>query len=167
MSLKPSCKKVAEVLGKELKSRRYTLSTAESCTGGMIGAAITAIPGSSSWFRGGIIAYDNSVKTSQLSVPKEVINEHGAVSAEAVSAMAQGVARKLGTECSIAVSGVAGPDGGTEEKPVGLIFIGIYVKGRTVSYRNVFSGNREQIREQTVETGIRYLTEMIQDERLH
>ncbi len=161
MSLKPSCKQLAEALGRELLKRKYTLSTAESCTGGMIGAAITAIPGSSAWFRGGIIAYENAIKIAHCNVPEKLIRKSGAVSEETVSAMAEGVAQNLKTDCAIAVSGIAGPDGGSEEKPVGLVFIGVYCRGNREVFRNVFSGDREAVREQVVEEGLRRCTALI------
>lgn len=163
MPLKPTCKEVAESLGRMLISRDYTLSTAESCTGGMIGAAITAIPGSSAWFRGGIIAYDNDVKTSLLNVPKRTLKDYGAINAETVTAMALGVAQKMGTECSIAVSGIAGPGGDTPGKPVGLVFIGIYCKGKVEVFKNVFSGDRNAVREQSVYNGLKYLIQSIEN----
>ncbi len=161
MSLKPNCKQLAEVLGRELLKRKYTLSTAESCTGGMVGAAITAVPGSSAWFRGGIIAYENTIKIVHCSVPEKLIRKNGAVSEETVTAMAKGVAQKLQTDCAIAVSGIAGPDGGSEEKPVGLVFVGVYSRGNSEVFRNVFSGDREAVRELAVEEGLRRCTELL------
>ncbi len=161
MLSKPGYKTKAEALGKLLLLKNLTLSTAESCTGGMIGAATTSVPGSSSWFRGGIIAYDNRIKFSLLDVPEAILDKYGAVSEEAVSAMAEGAAKKLNTDCSIAVSGIAGPDGGTEEKPVGLVFIGIYCKGKVEVFKNVFPGRREEVREQAVEKSFDYLISIL------
>ena len=161
MSLKRSCKDAAVLLGKALLKKGFTVSTAESCTGGMIGAVLTAVPGSSAWFRGGIIAYDNTIKISQLNVPENTIQKHGAVSEQTVAAMVQGVALRFVTECSIAVSGIAGPDGGTEEKPVGLVYIGIYSGGKTSVFRATFSGDREMVREQAAEAGIRGLMKQL------
>ena len=161
MSSKPALYKEAETLGRLLLSKNLTLSTAESCTGGMFGAAVTSVPGSSEWFRGGIIAYDNRIKASLLNVPEAILDTHGAVSAEVVSAMAEGAARKLNTDCAIAVSGIAGPDGGTEDKPVGLVFIGIYCKGTVKVFKNIFSGDREQVREQAVEKSIGCLVNLL------
>ena len=157
MSSKPSYKTNVEALGTVLLSKNLTLSTAESCTGGMIGAALTSVPGSSQWFCGGIIAYDNRIKISFLDVPETILEKYGAVSEEVVAAMAEGAARKLGTGCSIAVSGIAGPEGGTEEKPVGLVFIGIYCKGKLEVFKNVFPGSREEVRQQAVEKSFDYL----------
>ncbi len=164
MSSKHNCKVLAETLGSELLNRKFTLSTAESCTGGMIGAAITATPGSSAWFRGGIIAYENRIKQSLLDVPGETLEKHGAVSRETVAAMVSGAANKLGTDCAIAVSGIAGPDGGTAEKPVGLVYIGIYCEGDVTVEKNVFSGDREEVRLQTVEKGLHLCIKKIRGE---
>lgn len=157
MSSKPSCNKQAETLGKLLLAKKLTLSTAESCTGGLIGAALTSIPGSSQWFRGGIIAYDNRIKISLLEVPEGILEKYGAVSEEVVLAMAEGAAKKLNTDCSIAVSGIAGPDGGTEEKPVGLVFIGIYCNGKVEVFKNIFPGTRQDVRKQAVGKSIDYM----------
>ena len=162
MSSKPAFYyKEAEALGRLLLSKRLTLSTAESCTGGMIGAAVTSVPGSSEWFRGGVIAYDNRIKMSLLNVPEAILDEHGSVSAEVVSAMAEGAAEKLNTDCAIAVSGIAGPDGGTEDKPVGLVFIGVYCKGKVEVFKTIFPGDREQVREQAVGKSIGYLVDLL------
>lgn len=161
MSLKRSCKKEAEILGKKLLEKNYTMATAESCTGGLIGAAVTAVAGSSAWFKGGIIAYNNAVKTNLLDVGGDVLDACGAVSEEAVRAMAQGAARILKTDCAIAVSGIAGPGGGTKDKPVGLVYIGVYCKGTTMIVRNRFLGDREEVREQAVAAGLRSLITML------
>lgn len=165
MSSKPAFYyKEAEALGRLLLSKRLTLSTAESCTGGMIGAAVTSVPGSSEWFRGGVIAYNNRIKMSLLNVPEEILEKHGAVSAEAVSAMAKGAAGRLNTDCAIAVSGIAGPDGGTEDKPVGLVFIGVYCKGKVEVFKNIFSGSREDVRENATDRSLKYLIKILKKE---
>jgi PncC family amidohydrolase len=123
----------------------------------MIGAALTATAGSSRYFRGGVIAYDNEVKQRILGVPPVTLSRHGAVSAQTVTAMAAGVAALLGTECAIAVSGIAGPGGGTAEKPVGLVYIGIHYCGRTQAFRHLFDGDREVVRERAVMEGLNEL----------
>ena len=105
------------------RARGLTLATAESCTGGMVAARLTSVPGSSDVFVGGVVAYANTVKASELGVAQEVLDQHGAVSAETAAAMAHGVRARLGVDIGVAVTGVAGPGGGTEEKPVGLVFV--------------------------------------------
>jgi PncC family amidohydrolase len=161
MQSKPSCNDLADNLGRALLRKNLTISTAESCTGGLIGAAITSVPGASAWFRGGIIAYDNAVKISHLDVAAQTIERYGAVSGETVHAMANGAARKFGTDCAIAVSGIAGPEGGSAEKPVGLAYIGVYCNGKTHVVKRVFSGDRESVRAQAAETGMRILLKML------
>jgi nicotinamide-nucleotide amidase len=113
---------VAELVLELCRARGYTLATAESCTGGLVAARLTDVPGASDVVAGGVVAYANHVKSRELGVPEELIAEHGAVSAEVAAAMAAGVRRQLGVDVGIAVTGVAGPDGGTEEKPVGLVY---------------------------------------------
>ena len=104
------------------RDRGWTLATAESCTGGLVAAGLTAIPGSSDVVVGGIVSYANEVKIGELGVPAELIEEHGAVSAEVAEAMARGARERLGVDVAVSVTGVAGPGGGTEEKPVGLVY---------------------------------------------
>ncbi len=104
-------------------ARGLTIATAESCTGGLVGHALTEIPGSSASFRGGVVAYANDAKTALLGVDAALLARHGAVSAEVAEAMADGARRRVGTDLAVAVTGVAGPDGGTAEKPVGLAYI--------------------------------------------
>ena len=106
-----------------LRARAWTLSTAESCTGGLVAARLTAIPGASASFLGSVVAYADDVKRAELGVPAEILREHGAVSAETAAAMARGARERLGADVAVAVTGIAGPDGGTEEKPVGLVYL--------------------------------------------
>ncbi len=114
---------IEEALGKILKERGLTLSAAESCTGGYFSHRITSVPGSSSYFHGGLISYDNSVKVKKLGVPADVIEKYGAVSEEVVKYMAENIRKELSTDIGVSVSGVAGPEGGTDEKPVGTVWI--------------------------------------------
>lgn len=130
------------VTGRLLKARGLTLSTAESCTGGNIAHLITTVPGSSAYFMGSIIAYDNSVKKGLLYVDPAVIDEFGAVSKNNAEQMARGVRRTLSTDFSLAVTGIAGPDGGTEEKPVGTVWIAVDSAQGTVSERKVYGNDR-------------------------
>jgi PncC family amidohydrolase len=138
---------VAEIVGGMLQERGLSLATAESCTGGMIGELITAVPGSSAYYVGGVIAYSNEVKAALLGVPAEVLAEHGAVSGAVAEAMAQGIMERTASDVAVTTTGIAGPGGGTPDKPVGLVFIGLARRGeRAVSRRFVFSGNRKDIR---------------------
>ena len=111
------------IVGRLLKKQNYTLATAESCTGGYIAHLITSVPGSSAYFKGSVVAYSNEIKERMLNVSPETIDKNGAVSAKTVFEMAAGIIKQFKTDCAIAVSGIAGPDGGTEEKPVGTIWI--------------------------------------------
>jgi PncC family amidohydrolase len=120
----------ARRLGDVLRTRGWRLATAESSTGGLIGHAITLIPGSSDYYPGGVISYSNRAKEVELEVPAELIAEHGAVSAEVAEAMADGARRRFGTEVGLAVTGIAGPEGGSPEKPVGTHWIAVSVRGR-------------------------------------
>jgi len=116
---------MAAVVGRLLSERGLTLAVAESCTGGMIAEQITAVPGSSGWFLGGVVAYANSAKQSLLGVPEAMLIEHGAVSEPVARAMAEGVRERFGADVGISTTGISGPDGGTPEKPVGLVHVGI------------------------------------------
>lgn len=125
--------KAEEELGNLLKSKKLSLSTAESCTGGGVAAAITSVAGSSEYFMGGIVAYSNDVKISLLHVSSETLEKYGAVSRETVMEMAAGAMNTLKTDCAIATSGIAGPGGGSLEKPVGTIWIAIAYKNEIVT----------------------------------
>jgi PncC family amidohydrolase len=120
-----------------------TVATAESCTGGLVAHAITANAGSSGYFVGGVVSYSNEAKHELIGVPNELIAEHGAVSPEVATAMAVGVRDRLGADLGVAVTGIAGPDGGTAEKPVGLVYIGLADRaGRLESRRYLWDGDR-------------------------
>ena len=125
-----------------LKERKATLATAESCTGGSIAAKITSVPGSSQVFLGGTVAYSNQVKTEHLKVPEALIEKHGAVSREVVEAMAKGALNVFGSDYSIAVSGIAGPDGGPDEKPVGTVWIAVAGNDKLFSKKYIFGKRR-------------------------
>jgi PncC family amidohydrolase len=154
-------KALSKKLGTILKKNKMTLAVAESCTGGLIGGAVTEIAGASEYFFGGVIAYDNGIKRDVLGVPKKILTTYGAVSGQTVIAMAKGVQRCMKSDCSIAVSGVAGPGGGTKEKPVGLVFIGIAVGGKCWSFEYRFKGTRAEVREKTVKEGLNRLIEKV------
>ena len=132
-----------EVVGKLLNDNKLTVSTAESCTGGKIASLITSVPGSSGWFRGSVVAYDNSIKTGILGVSKETLRLYGAVSAETAGEMARGARRLMGTDYSVAVTGIAGPTGGTAEKPVGTVWIAIDSERGVVTEKQIFADNRQ------------------------
>jgi nicotinamide-nucleotide amidase len=136
-----------EITGRLLHQAGLTVAVAESCTGGLVGKRFTDIPGSSDYFVGGVTAYSNKVKTHVLGVPADLLERRGAVSAEVAAAMAEGVQRLLGSDCALSTTGVAGPGGGTEEKPVGLVFIASAVGGKTEVERLLLFGRRDQIRE--------------------
>ncbi len=144
-----------------LEKHSWTVSTAESCTGGLIGAAFTDIAGSSKYYYGGVIAYDNSIKNTLLEVSSEVLDTHGAVSSQTALAMVLGVKKLTGTNCAISTTGIAGPGGGTPEKPVGLVYIGVAVGEKSETYRIQFSGSRDLIRQQTVQTALACLYAML------
>jgi nicotinamide-nucleotide amidase len=131
-------------------ARGHTLAVAESCTGGMVGARLTAVPGSSKVFVGGVIAYANAVKESQLGVSPALLDREGAVSELVVRAMVEGVARRCGADAAVAVSGIAGPDGGTPDKPVGTVWLAVRLGETVTARRVVLPGDRAAIRERAV-----------------
>ncbi|HEU4763145.1 MAG TPA: competence/damage-inducible protein A [Gemmatimonadales bacterium] len=137
---------LAAVLLEALRRSKVRLAVAESCTGGLVGGRITAIPGSSDVFLGATVAYANAVKTAQLDVAAELIERHGAVSEEVARAMARGARERFGAEAAVSVTGIAGPDGGSEAKPVGTVWFGVSVGDHEETVRYVFLGGREEIR---------------------
>ncbi len=134
-------------VGELLVQRGLTVATAESCTGGLLGKRVTDVPGSSDYFLGGVVSYSNDVKTRTLGVPDDLLQRHGAVSAEVAEAMAVGVASLMRSDCSLSITGIAGPDGGTDERPVGLVYLGSVVDGVSQTERLLLWGRREQVRE--------------------
>lgn len=145
---------LAAQVGEIARRHGAMLATAESCTGGLVAGALTAVPGSSEWFAGGIVAYANAVKTAVLGVPQEVLAVHGAVSSECVTAMAQGVCRLLGASAAVAISGIAGPGGGTPVKPVGLVWMAWVVDGAGAARSFHFSGDRAAVRAAAVRAAL-------------
>jgi nicotinamide-nucleotide amidase len=139
--------RLEEVVHRLLRRRRWTLATAESCTAGLVAARLTSVPGASRVFLAGAVCYNDRAKTRILSVPEEILRRHGAVSRSAVVAMARGVAALTGSRISVAVSGIAGPGGGSRRKPVGTVHWAVAGPGRVFSIRRVLSGNREKIRQ--------------------
>jgi nicotinamide-nucleotide amidase len=130
------------VIGNLLKQKGQTLATAESCTGGAIAQRITTVAGSSEYFKGSVIAYSNEIKKSFLDIPDEILIKHGAVSEETVVLMAENIRKKFKTDYAIAVSGIAGPDGGTDEKPVGTVWIAVASQNKTEAKKFQFGNNR-------------------------
>jgi len=149
------------ILDKQLKEKKLTLALAESCTGGKLASLFTAIPGCSSYFKGGIVCYSNEIKQQLLGVDPQLLEKHGAVSQPVVEAMAAGAYRVFNADCIIAVSGIAGPDGGTPEKPVGTVWIAVSYKGKIQSQKYLFSQNRESNILRACNNGIRMLLEIV------
>ncbi|MGD9675181.1 MAG: CinA family protein [Candidatus Bipolaricaulia bacterium] len=153
----------AEELAKELLARRWKLAVAESCTGGGLGAKITATPGSSAYFLGGIIAYDNRVKRELLGVPEAVFAEAGAVSRPAAEAMATGCLTRLGADVAVSITGIAGPGGGTPDKPVGLVYIAVATRRGVVSEERRLPGNRAAVRREAARAALRLALAAVRD----
>ena len=152
-----------EYIGKLLRRHGKTVSCAESCTGGLISSLFTSVPGSSEYFLGSVTSYANIVKQNVLGVPAEVIAAHGAVSSECVAAMAEGVRRITGSDFSVATSGIAGPGGGSEEKPVGLVWIGVSSHMGTETFRMVFKGDRKRNIERFTANALDKLRKLIEN----
>lgn len=146
-----------------LAERGLTLSTAESCTGGMIASAIVDVPGASAVFAGGAVTYTEGVKTSLLGVPEDVIRERGVVSRDVAALMAEGARRRFGTDLAVSTTGVAGPGGGTPEAPVGRVYIGVALESKTVVFREDIPGDREAVRRGATKKAIRYLCACLTD----
>lgn len=135
------------VLGEMLVNRKLTIATAESCTGGMVAAKLINYPGISSVFMDGVVTYSNEAKINRLGVLSETLDKYGAVSSEVAAEMAKGIAKTAGTKIGISTTGIAGPDGGSIEKPVGLVYIGLYMNGQVKTKMLKLSGDRQKIRE--------------------
>lgn len=148
---------LAEVAGQKLKQAGATLALAESCTGGLVAKLITDVPGASEYFTHGWVTYSNEAKVGQLGVPAKLIERHGAVSAEVAGAMAQGARRRAGTDLAIGITGIAGPEGGTEQKPVGLVYISVEGEDGTATSRRIFSGARHTVRLRAAQTALNML----------
>ena len=139
--------RLAETVLARCRAKGWTLATAESCTGGMVAAALTDIAGASDVVERGFVTYSNRAKSELLGVPKELIEKHGAVSAETAAAMAEGALAKAPVDIAVAVTGIAGPSGGTKDKPVGLVYFGVARSGGKIqTERQIFKGDRTDIR---------------------
>lgn len=153
----------AAAIGRLLAAQELTLSVCESCTAGLFGAAITEIPGSSRYFAGGVIVYSNAIKTSLVGVPSSVIRRSGAVSAASARAMAVGVRRLTGSDIGVAITGIAGPGGGSRRKPVGTVYIAVAARKRIAVGRHVFRGGRQAVRRSAVRAALARLHQMLCD----
>ncbi len=145
-----------------LRERGLTLAVAESCTGGLLGMRITEVPGASDYFRGGVIAYSNAVKERVLGVSRAVLETKGAVSAECAQAMAEGVRRLLQADLALAITGIAGPTGGTPEKPVGLVYVALAHAEGVVVERHEFHGSRQGVRWSAAEAALALLQRFLE-----
>jgi nicotinamide-nucleotide amidase len=143
-----------QVVGALLAARGATLASAESCTGGLVGARVTAVPGSSRYYRGGVVAYSNEAKETLLEVPGALLRQHGAVSAEVARAMAEGARRRLGADLAVSTTGISGPEGGTAEKPVGLVYVGFASPEGSAAYELLFPLDRERHRALTAQVAL-------------
>jgi PncC family amidohydrolase len=152
---------LAERLQARCVARGLTLATAESCTGGLVAHVVTEVPGSSAYLIGGVVAYSNAVKEHELGVPADVLDAHGAVSAQVAVAMAEGVRSRLSTDLGVAVTGVAGPDGGTEAKPVGLVYVAVAGDGEPLVRRFQWPGDRTDNKRDSARAALEMLLERV------
>lgn len=153
---------LAENLAQQLLAKRLSLVSAESCTGGGIAYLLTELPGSSNWFERGYVTYSNDAKKELLSVPLDILDNYGAVSRETAQAMAEGALNNSHAQISIAVTGIAGPDGGTKEKPIGTVWFGWARIGyQTKTALRNFSGDRHAIRQQAIQFALEELMQLV------
>ncbi|NDW20548.1 CinA family protein [Alteromonas hispanica] len=150
-------------IGDVLRVKKWTASTAESCTGGGIAFAFTSVAGSSDWFNQSWVTYSNAAKNCELSVKSETLEKYGAVSEQTVTEMAAGVQKRSGAELVITVSGIAGPGGGSESKPVGTVWFGFICGTHAQQVKQVFSGNRDDVRGQAVKFALNYALKMLSE----
>lgn len=165
MSVSRLLDQLAIQAGAVLAEHSLMLATAESCTGGLVAAAITDVAGSSGWFERGFVTYSNESKTTMLGVPARLVRDYGAVSEEVAHAMAEGALLNSRAQVSLAITGVAGPGGGTAEKPVGMVCFGWSNRITTLTQTQRFKGDRAQIRRQAAEHAMRGLLELIRNEQ--
>lgn len=146
-----------------LEEKNITVSTAESCTGGLIAGAITSLAGISSYYKEGFVTYANEAKKKHLNVPTHTLEKHGAVSHQTAFHMVHGLIKNTGADVGVAVTGIAGPGGGSEEKPVGLVYISTCAKDDATVTKNIFSGDRDEVRNKTVDMALKLLIEKIEE----
>lgn len=150
---------LVDLVANNLLGQSATLCVVESCTGGGLGAALTAKPGSSAWFSGGFITYSNEAKMKHVYVRESTLQESGAVSEDCVKEMANGGMIAMNTSCCVSISGVAGPDGGSDEKPVGTVWIGLAVRHKSIeAHHFILDGDRQRVREQAIEKALELLS---------
>lgn len=157
--MKPSVEyRIAELLEK----KNIKVSTAESCTGGLVAAALVNVAGISNWFEEGYVTYSNTAKQKLLGVDKDTLEQFGAVSEQTARQMAIGAAKAAGCQAAVATTGIAGPDGGTDEKPVGLVYIGAVVRDDIVIEKHIFKGDRADVRTQSTQAALELLEQMLE-----
>jgi nicotinamide-nucleotide amidase len=149
----------------QARTRGWSIATAESCTGGMVSARLTKVPGSSDAFKGGVVAYDDEIKVKALGVPEDVLERHGAVSPETAEAMARGAAKRLGTDIAVSVTGVAGPGGGSPEKPVGLVYLHAVTPDDSHGMELRLPGNRDAVRRRAAVSALHLLRRLLTQSR--
>ncbi len=160
----PDEPELIERIALALIQRRERMGTAESCTGGLVAAACTSLAGSSQWFERGVVSYSNQAKTEMLGVPPGLLELHGAVSAEVAQSMARGLYAHAPVEWTLAVTGIAGPTGGSEDKPVGTVWLALYHHGKPIKvWQELFKGDRHAVREATVRVGLTALCDALED----
>jgi len=154
-----------KIVGRLLIEHELTIAVAESCTGGLIAHRLTNVPGSSTYFLGGVVAYSNQVKERVLEVSGKTLSVHGAVSEECAREMAHGVRRLLGTDVAISSTGIAGPTGGTPEKPVGLVYVALAAQDHERCERHLWQGDRLENKRQTAEAALEMLRQYLEARR--
>lgn len=159
--LSPATAALVRELADMCVSRGLICATAESCTGGLLGAALTALPGSSRWYAGGVVAYANGVKSALLGVPEDMLAAHGAVSRPVAESMALGARRAAGADVGLSTTGVAGPDGGSDAKPVGTVWLGWSLGNKTHAKLHHFDGDRDAVRAAAVHQSLKGLLEFL------
>lgn len=145
-----------------LEKKNIKVSTAESCTGGLVAAALVNVAGISNWFEEGYVTYSNTAKQKLLGVDKDTLEQFGAVSEQTARQMAIGAAKAAGCQAAVATTGIAGPDGGTDEKPVGLVYIGAVVRDDVVIEKHIFKGDRADVRTQSTQAALELLEQMLE-----
>lgn len=159
--------KIEKSIGELLRKKGWTLSIAESCTGGLICDRVTNVPGSSDYFMGGMVTYSNESKAKHLGVPMADIRRHGAVSPLVANKMAQGVRKAFGTTFGLSTTGIAGPTGGSKEKPVGLVFIGLSSGRKTLGIKLKLKGNRRDIKVRATEKALQFFYKVVLEKSVY